>query len=1022
MTFRYLFPSLIVYAIGASPAAEPVLPDNQAVTNIPLTSAADSLAKMHLPPGFKATVVAAEPDIRNPIAMTWDNKGRLWVAENYTYSDSNERFNMTLHDRILIFEDKDNDGRYDERKVFSDDVQMLTSIERGQGGVYAMCPPHLLWIPDANNDDKPDGPPVVVLDGFSTQAVSRHTLANGLKWGPDGWLYGRVGISSTSFVGTPGTPEDKRQPTAGGIWRYHPIKKVYEPYCHGTTNPWGMDWDENGEPFFINTVIGHFWHAIPGAHFKRMHGEDPYPYIYGQIEQHADHYHWDTGKKWMETRDGAGVTDTLGGGHAHVGMMIYQGSNWPKEYRGKVYTLNLHGRRTNIERIEPHGSGYVAKHEPDILKTDDQWFRGIEIGYGPDGGVYMLDWSDIGECHENDGVHRNSGRIYKITYGDAVKPKEADVSKLSEADLVKLHTSDNEWLVRAARKELRERQLAGTDMSAAFASLTAQAQQDQEKGAGYKSLLTLMSLSEDLKAGQDTELASALVKALEDNKGSEHFRKLAIHYLLLDYRDETGAWAFHPAFSVPGQGDATLSRVTDLVRNETSPSLRLAYASCLSRMSPAQAAKVAAPLLGHAEDAGDHNLPLMYWYGIKDLPAADLAKLAEGCRIPLVTEFITRRITEEMERDVAPLNSVLTLATTSGKGTSADVLKGMTAAFNGWRKAKKPEAWDAFAAALAKDESVATMLRDINVLFGDGRALDEVRKTALNDQVEPGPRRAALQTLIEAKSPDSRAICDKLLYDRALALSAVQGLATFDDPAIADKIISRYKTFYPHERGAVVQALSSRPSFARVLLKHLNDKEIPRTDVTPLHARQIRSFNDEALTKELASAWGELRESSEDKKVLITTLKAKLTPDVLSKADHGQGRLIYSQLCAMCHKLYGEGAAIGPDLTGSGRRDLSYLLENIADPSGMVAADYKMTVLTLKDGRILNGVIHGQNERTLTVTMVGQETTVDKGDIVKQEQLPVSLMPEGLLMALQGDQVRDLIGYLMGSGQVPLPK
>jgi len=999
MNRRALFCITISLACSVLPAVaeDLVVPDNQAVT-IPLATAEESLAKMKLPAGFKASVFASEPELRNPVALSWDGKGRLWIAENYTYSDGKERFNMTLHDRILIFDDRDNDGRFDEKKVFSDQVQMLTSIEHGFGGVYAMCPPHLLWIPDANGDHKPDGPPVVVLDGFSTQAASRHTFANGLKWGPDGWLYGRVGISSTSYIGLPGTAQEKRQPTAGGIWRYHPIQKVYEPVCHGTTNPWGMDWDENGEAFFINTVIGHFWHMIPGAHLKRMHGADPYPHIYGQIEQHADHYHWDTGKKWTDSRGGMGVTDGLGGGHAHVGMMIYQGANWPKEYRGKAFTLNLHGRRANVERLEPEGSGYVAKHEPDMLKTDDPWFRGVEISYGPDGGVYVLDWSDLGECHEEDGVHRNSGRVYKITYGDAVKPKDTDVTKLTDAELVILQSSQNEWQVRMARRELWNRVQKGGDLSGAKEALKAAL---AAKPQGEPQLLNLWWTELALTGGKTSVTGEGLTAPhLKQNA----LRLLSDKLLFATDAEKDTLWA------------SLQPQLKALATTESTPALRLGLASFMTR-HPESVSLLAPLLLSRAEDAMDHNLPLMYWFGIKDLPPAGLVKLAADCRVPLVTEYIARRITEETDRSPGTLDLLLASAGSQG----AEILRGMTAGFKGWRKAKKPAAWDAFAAKLAGNPDAAEMLRDLNVLFGDGRALDEVRNIALDDKADASARRAALETLIEAKSPDLRQVCDKLLTDRAVSLNAVRGLATFDDPKIANRIIGRYKNFYQNERSAVLTALVSRPSFARELLAHLSEKEIPRTDLTALHARQIRSFNDEALTKQLAEVWGEVRESSADKMALISTLKTKLTPASLSKADQSQGRMIYSQICAMCHKLYGEGAAIGPDLTGSGRHDLGYLLENIADPGSVVAADYRMTVLTLKDGRILNGIIHGQTDRTLTITMVGQETTVDKSEIVKQEQLPVSMMPEGLMMALGEDQVRNLVAYLMGRNQVELP-
>jgi putative membrane-bound dehydrogenase-like protein len=996
---RILLPSLLLVSSLSWSAEFPTPTNNQPVTT-PLLSPEESLAKMHLPPGFKATVFAGEPDVQQPIACCWDERGRLWVAENYTYSDGHERFDLKLRDRILIFEDTDNDGHFDKRTVFCDDLQMLTSIERGFGGVYAMCPPHLLFIP--TKDDKPTGPPQVLLDGFSTTAASRHTFANGLKWGPDGWLYGRVGISSTSWIDVPGTPQEKRHPTAGGIWRYHPTRKIYQPYCHGTTNPWGMDWDDHGEMFFINTVIGHFWHGIQGAHFKRMHGEDPYDHIYEFIDQHADHYHWDTGEAWSDTKKAgpSASTSEKGGGHAHVGLTIYQGTNWPKEYRGKALTLNLHGHRVNVDRIEPQGSGYVAKHEPDILKTDDPWFRGTEITYGPDGGVYILDWSDIGECHESDGVHRTSGRIYKITYGDPVKPKESDLTKLSDEELVKLQLSDNEWLVRMARWELRERGSNGTLSKEAQSSVVA----------------TLKQAS--LPVGQQLrlywtakQLGITLSMYHEDVVKNEALAGWMIRFAGVPSNNPQAS-SSKPAD--PGDFIASLKGI------QSSQPLRLILASkCIgddnlrSRFMPG--------LLSHAEDATDHNLPLMYWAGLRDLPSAELVKLFAGCRIPLVRQFMARRITEDIDKDAAPLNTLLGIAAKSDTPELRDdTLTGMTAALKGWRKAKKPEAWDAFATKL-EGTPLAAQVRDLNVLFGDGRALDQVRAIALDDKADPEARRAALKTIIDAKAPEARDLCLKFLPDRSFGLTAVQGLATFDDPELALKIINRYNSFYPHERASVIAALVSRPSFAKVLLDRIARGNIPRADLTPIHARQIRSFNNEELNKKLTEAWGELRDSSEDKKQLISALKAKLTRDVIAKADQSQGRMIFASVCAACHKLYGEGASIGPDLTGSGRHEVNYLIENIADPSALVAADFKMSVFTLKDGRVLNGIIHAQTDRTITVAMVGQEVTIDRGDIVKQEQMPISMMPEGQLLALSDEQVRNLFAYLMGNSQVAMP-
>ncbi|NBV79257.1 MAG: hypothetical protein EBR62_05270, partial [Verrucomicrobia bacterium] len=858
-----LYALLFALTLGAATFPEPH--NNQAET-IPLLKPADALKAMHLPEGFRATLFAAEPDVRQPIALCWDERGRLWVAENYTYANGKERFDLKLRDRIVIFEDTDHDGVFDKRTVFADDLQMLTSIERGLGGVWAMCPPHLLFIP--TDGDKPAGPPQVVLDGFSTTAASRHTFANGLKWGPDGWLYGRVGISSTSWIDVPGVEKDKRQPTAGGLWRYHPVKKVFEPYCHGTTNPWGSDWTKDHELLFINTVIGHGWQGIHGAHYKRMHGEDPYPFVYELIDQQADHYHWNTGKKWNDVDGGRGGADDLGGGHAHVGMMIYQGENWPAAYRDKLMTLNLHGRRVNVEAIERVGSALVMKHQPDILKTDDSWFRGIELSQGPDGAVTILDWSDIGECHDEDGIHRTSGRIFKVAYGTPQQP-DVDLTKASPTQLVELQQRNN-----------------------------------------------------------------SLVK----------------------YADHHG---FIP--SCDEQENALLQ----LASQPRGQRVRLALASSLPHLKTPIRTLVAQHLLRYEQDSTDHNLPLLVWTGMRELPLADLASTAHVCRVPQVSKLIARRLAEASDKQPEPLNDLLAGAADMPDGHGL-IVAGMAEGLKGWRKAAKPAAWDKFVASIPPSETAALdAVRQLNVLFGDGLALEAVRKIALDDKALTEQRRVALRALIEANEPHLRADCEKLLFVRGVAMEAIQGLTQFDDSAVAKKILSRYAQLYPHERPLAIQALVSRPKFAQELLKDMAEGKIAKADLGSLAVRQIRAFHDAALNAQLVAVWGETRETPADKLKLIVELKARHTPDSLAQADVAKGHALFVGVCGQCHKLFGEGGAIGPDLTGSGRRNLDYLLQNIVDPNAVVDAAYYLNTLTLKDGRVLSGIVGAQTERTL---------------------------------------------------------
>jgi putative heme-binding domain-containing protein len=234
-----------------------------------------------------------------------------------------------------------------------------------------------------------------------------------------------------------------------------------------------------------------------------------------------------------------------------------------------------------------------------------------------------------------------------------------------------------------------------------------------------------------------------------------------------------------------------------------------------------------------------------------------------------------------------------------------------------------------------------------------------------------------------------------------LDVLALRGLALYADAEIAATVLQRYRRLSAPARPAAIDLLASRAATAKLLLNDVASGKIERADVTAFHARQIRGFNDKALTPQLASAWGELRDSSADKRKLVTDLKAKLTSAELAQANRSNGRVIFTALCSSCHTLYGVGGKIGPDLTGSGRANLDYLLENIADPSAVVPAEYRLSTLTLKDGRAVSGIVKARTEHTLTLRTLAEELNIDLGDLVKEDISPLSMMPEGLLLALQ---------------------
>ena len=357
-------------------------------------------AAMTVPEGFVVTLFAGEPDVHQPIAFCLDDRGRLWVAEAYSYPI--RRPDKEAKDRILIFEDTNGDGKFDKRTVFMEGLNLVSGLEVGFGGVWIGAAPYLMFVPIKPGEDKPAGKPQILLDGWHYEDT--HETLNAFRWGPDGWLYGCHGVFTHSRVGKPGTPNKDRIPINAGVWRYHPTKHVFEVFAHGTSNPWGLDFDEHGQAFITACVIPHAFHIIQGGRYQRQAGSHFNPHTYADIQTIADHLHWQGANPWA----GNATSDSAGGGHAHCGLMIYQGGAWPDEYRGRMFMGNIHGHRLNMDVLKPKGSGFVASHGPDFLLANDAWARFINLRYGPDGNVYLLDWYDKQACHHGDPRHLGS--------------------------------------------------------------------------------------------------------------------------------------------------------------------------------------------------------------------------------------------------------------------------------------------------------------------------------------------------------------------------------------------------------------------------------------------------------------------------------------------------------------------------------------------------------------------------------------------------------------------------------------
>jgi len=588
----------------------------------------EALARMEVPDGFGVDLIAGEPEVRQPIAMCFDARGRIWVVEGHTYPQPAPAGEG--RDRILIFEDGDADGNFETRKVFAEGINLASGIEVGFGGVFVGAAPHLLFYPDQNGDDVPDGEPEVLLDGWGHQDT--HETLNAFTWGPDGWLYGCHGVFTHSKVGKPGTPEEKRVRLNAGVWRYHPVRRDFEVYAHGTSNPWGVDYDEHGEFFISACVIPHFYHLSQGGRYQRQAGQHFNPWTFEDLETIADHAHYAGhirehafwGAKKTERPPAPKDTSALGGGHAHCGLALYLADVFPERYRGDAFFHNLHGHRLVRERLERDGSGFTARHRPDFLLANNHDFIGVGLMLGPDGALYLSDWVDPQTCHHRDVEiwDRSNGRIFRVRYGDPGSTA-IDLPNRTDEELVATLAHANAFHARQAQRLLQERAAAGTLAADALQIALARF----EKAHADEAPLRLRAFWTAHTCGLTTE--PDLLERLEDP--SEHVRGWAIQFLGED----------RSALS-----SRALAALENLARTEESLITRRYLASLLQRLPLKQRTGIAEGLIAHRRSGHDRNLPLLCWYGIEPLIEADPGRalpLVRQTQWPQLQEFIPRR-------------------------------------------------------------------------------------------------------------------------------------------------------------------------------------------------------------------------------------------------------------------------------------------------------------------------------------------------------------------------------------------
>src|SRR6266567_4658839 len=951
--------------------------------------------EMTLPAGFKATLFAGEPDVKQPIAFAIDDRGRLWVAEAYTYPVRAPEGQGK--DRILVFEDTDGDGKFNRRTVFMEGLNLVSGLEVGFGGVWVGAAPYLMFIPIKDGDEaKPAGPARILLDGWAYQDT--HETLNTFTWGPDGWLYGCHGVFTHSNVGKPGAPDKERTRINAGVWRYHPTKHIFEVFGEGTSNPWGIDFDEHGQCLIEACVIPHLFHIVQGGRYQRQAGSHFNPYIYDDIKTIADHVHWvgNKGPHAANARSGA-----AGGGHAHAGLLIYQGDNWPEEYRGKIFMNNIHGACINMDIPEQKGSGFVGHHGSNLINFNDKWSQIVNLEAGPDGAVYMIDWYDKNECHSPDPAQhdRSNGRIFKISYGDAQEAPVNMVEKSSE-ELLTLVSNDNEWVARHAQRMLQER--AQTDPEV------------REMVSAYAPGI----LNGDFFTRRKLHVlwATEVTGGLAETNGIS----------FLKHPDEyVRAWTVQLLCEDKKVSAGILKEFARLAREDESPVVRLYLASALQRLPVEDRWQVLENLEAHSEDANDQNLPLMVWYAAEPMPAKDVSRalaLAEKAKLPNLLNFMVRRAAALNTAEAfAAITAVLARAPDDAH--RLDILTGLSFALKGQRKGQMPKGWEPIEAKLVASANgeIRAQAQALSLTFGSAGALAALQKTLLDKSAEPAARRTACDSLLGAKEPTLAPLLQQLLSDAELQGTALRGLAAYDDNKTPPAILGVYSTLNDAHKRDALNTLAARVSFAKPLLAAVTAGAIPRKDLTADLVRQLRNLKNTELDEQIQKVWGLMRESAADKQKEIEKYKQIYDAGGSQPGDASRGRAVFARACQQCHTLFDTGGKVGPDLTGSNRGDLDYILQNTVDPNAVIPNDYRAWNLETTDGRSVSGLLKQQDEKTVTVVTANETLVLPRNEIQSLTESQLSMMPEGLLQPFSDQEVRDLIFYLRGPAQAPMP-
>jgi putative membrane-bound dehydrogenase-like protein len=963
------------------------------------TPAAEALTRFRMRDGMAIELVAAEPKVEQPLFLTWDSRGRLWVVQYRQYQfpagvriveyDDHLRARFDRlplpppqgvrgNDIVSVFEDTDGDGRYDTRKDVLTGLNIATSVAVGAGGIWVANPPYLLFYPDADGDDVPDGDPVVKLSGFGIEDT--HAVMNSLTWGPDGWLYGANGSTTTGRVQNPATGETVVW-QGQMIWRFDPRTERFEIFAEGGGNTFSLEIDAVGQVFSgTNTgrTRGMFYpQGSYGTKAWGKHGPLTNPYAFGYFD-HMPHQGDD--RRFPQA------------------LTIYEDALFPAGYARRIIAPNALHNVVWTSRFERHGSTWRTVDEVPLVESDDHWFRPVYAGVGPDGAVYMADWYDSRLSHVRpvDDWHKTSGRVYRVVpEGQSPRYDAGNLTARPSRELIALFAHPSRLVRRRAVLELGWRRDTAT-------------------------IPALTRLVEAAPANQALEALWAL--NLLDGLSDDLAREWLSHT-----SPNVRRWVVRLVGDRGSASTALAAGLASLAVSEPDVQVRVQLAASAKRLPPDIALPILDGLTTHGDDVTDPHQPLMVWWALERHAESGRDAIQRWTarpdvwRRPMFRDQLASRLMRRYamaggEANLTSASSLLDRAPDGDMRTA--LLDAVQVAFDGVPLPPLPPGLSAALDDHARRQGESGLV--LRLRRGDESAIDEARAAVLDTRVPTGVRTQLIRQLGETGGAGNIPTLLRLLaldQHSAEKRVALQTLARFDDMAVAQGILARYGSTLPAEHGVRTTAervLAGRPAWASMMLDAVDRAVVKSRDVSPDVVQLMLAHGDPALDARIRRHWPRIVDAVSDGDLAAQTarIKAALAAGTGAAAA---GEVTFATRCASCHTLFDSGGTTGPDLTGYERQNLDFWIPAIIAPGLDIREGYEHFVASMQGGRIVAGVMAELSPRTVTLRDPdGQVHVLDRQHIVRLEASPVSPMPAGLVDDLSDQALRDLFAYLMG--------